>query len=221
MTNHLRSLWGGVSYIPNTYVCVCVCVRLWFRFLSFVWLYILCGAARSKFFLACLALIAYKLAVFAFLVESKTVFIEFIYLPLRQLLLSFPKLVNYTQRALHDDEEEEEDGEVKEINLPKKKKKIKNRIKLARFKWVSFGYNRVVVLVSDLFNAPALILATITCWTLPNVNQLLSGTTINWPINSFRYCTDCSSCRVDCPLQSVIRNGGKLVARLTGLSSFC
>lgn len=58
-----------MQIITCAWVCVCVCLGLDFSLNCFFW--------RSKFFLA---LIAYKLALFAFLVESKTVFIEFIYL---------------------------------------------------------------------------------------------------------------------------------------------
>lgn len=87
------------------YVSVYVCVKTLISFLKLsLFDFTVCGAQSFSWRAA---LIAYKLAAFAFLVESKTVFIEFIYLSLRQLLLSFlpkkykkktkSKLVNYTQ----------------------------------------------------------------------------------------------------------------------------
>lgn len=81
-----------MSYIYNTYikyqyVSVYVCVKTLISFLKLsLFDFTVCGAQSFSWRAA---LIAYKLAAFAFLVESKTVFIEFIYLSLRQLLLSF------------------------------------------------------------------------------------------------------------------------------------
>lgn len=80
-----------------------VCVKTLISFLKLsLFDFTVCGAQSFSWRAA---LIAYKLAAFAFLVESKTVFIEFIYLSLRQLLLSF---------------------------LPKKYKKKKNKIKTCK-----------------------------------------------------------------------------------------